>query len=116
MSGSSTASGGADWAGLMAATLILFLFAGLRHLRYLAFIAVSAMAIWGTLQFETHWSTYLHPATDTKLAWYEKTWGPLWHLLPSAPGFTVPDGYQTILFGLIMLVGLSSFLDMFRRP
>jgi hypothetical protein len=102
-------------AGLMMGVLAALILAGLMRARFAALFVILAHAIWAALQIETHWSTYLMPATQSKLAWYERVWGENWHLLPPAPGYTVPDAYHTILFVLIVSVLVLALSDVVAR-
>lgn len=103
-------------AGVMLALLGLIALSGLARFPLAAPVYCLSLAIWAALQVETHWSTYLlFDATQRKLAWYAKVFGPHWRFLPELPHRTTPDGYHTILFALILLNLLLAARDCFRR-
>lgn len=102
-------------AGLMLALLVVFFVAGGREMRLVAPVYALALAVWSWLQVETHWSTYLLPASERKLAWYERVFGDNIHLLPTLPDRTTPDAYHTVLAVLILVNLGMAIRDMLRR-
>lgn len=102
-------------AGVMLALMAVFLAGGTLRWRWLAPSYLAALLIWAALQVETHWSTFVLPATEKKLLWYARAFGDHWRLLPNLPGRTVPDLYHTVLAALL-LVNLSlAWRDVRRR-
>ncbi len=103
-------------AGLMLALLGLFLLGGLARLRWLAAPYGLALLVWLALQVETHWGTYLFwPASETKLRWYARVFGDHWRILPDFSGHTTPDGYHTVLAGLLIVNLTLALRDVFAR-
>jgi CDP-diglyceride synthetase len=106
----------ASLAGLMLLVLAMVAVAGTLRMPYTAGVYALALAIWAALQIETHWATYfLSDASAKKLVWYQSVFGDNWRFLPDRPGRTTPDGYHTVLAGLIVLNLLSALGDMTRR-
>jgi hypothetical protein len=103
-------------AGVMLSILILVLAGGILSVDYVAAFYALSLLTWGFLQIETHWSTYLLAAADSKLQWYEHAFGRFWHLLPPSPGHTVPDAYHTILALLIVFNLALALSDTVKRP
>jgi hypothetical protein len=89
-------------AGFMLALMLLFIVGGIARLGYLAIPYFVALGIWAVLQWQTHWSTYLLPASAAKLDWYARVFGNHWRLLPDRAGHTTPDTYHTVLGVLIL--------------
>lgn len=103
-------------AGVMLALLGAFAVLGFLKVRYAAAAYTIALLIWGALQIETHWGTYLlFDASERKLAWYERVFGDNWRFLPVIEGRTTPDGYHTVLALLIALNLAIALRDTFRR-
>jgi hypothetical protein len=102
-------------AGFMLATMLLFIVGGISRLGYLAMPYFVALGVWAVLQWQTHWSTYLLPASPAKLDWYARVFGNHWRLLPDRPGHTTPDTYHTILVVLILCNLVGAFGDIFAR-
>jgi hypothetical protein len=102
-------------AGFNLGVMLALIFASLATVRFASLIGVCALGIWAALQIETHWWGYFNPVKTTRLDWYQSVWGANWRLLPDATEHTVPDGYHTILFGLIMCAAVSCLMDMVRR-
>ena len=102
-------------AGFMLALLAAFLIAGLFEVRYMAAIFSLSLAVWLWLQIDTHWGTYLLPASQQKLRWYVRVFGDNIRVLPSLPGRTTPDAYHTFLAVLILANLLLAVRDMLRR-
>lgn len=101
-------------AGLMLALMALFLIGGLLQLRWVVPVYILSLAVWAGLQVQTHWSTYLLPAGEGKLAWYGRVFGDHWRLLPELAGRTVPDAYHTILAVLIAANLVLALRDAWR--
>jgi hypothetical protein len=101
-------------AGLMLALMLLFIAGGITRLRYLAFFYFMALSAWAYLQWQTHWSTYLFPASATKLDWYARVFGDHLRLLPDRAGRTTPDAYHTLLAALILFNLAMAGRDLFR--
>jgi hypothetical protein len=102
-------------AGIMLALMGAFLVSGFRRLPWVAPVYALALAIWGALQVQTHWSTYFAPASEAKLRWYGRVFGDHWRLLPELPTRTVPDAYHTIL-AVLIVVNLALALRDIWRP
>jgi hypothetical protein len=98
-------------AGLNLAALLAILVAGLLRTRGAAIVLFFVSAVWIYLQVETHWSGYALGASEKRLAWYERVWGENWSFLPEIQGHTVPDGYHTVLFFLIIVTAASALRD-----
>lgn len=103
-------------AGLMLLLLPILILMGLGESPYGLLVLILALLIWIALQFQTHWMGYFWGAAPDTVLWHRKVWGSNWQLLPTVPGRTVPDGYHTVLAGLILLALFSSIRDLFRRP
>ena len=95
--------------------MLLFIAGGVRRIRYLAIPYTLALSIWAWLQWQTHWSTYVLPASAAKLRWYGQAFGDHWHLLPERAGHTTPDAYHTILAALIVVNLALALRDIFTR-
>jgi hypothetical protein len=103
-------------AGLMLGVLSVFALLALGQVRFAAPFYAVALLIWAALQVETHWSTYLlFDAGERKLAWYQSVFGPHWRFLPEVASRTTPDGYHTVLAGLIVVNLLLALRDVVRR-
>jgi len=102
-------------AGVMLSILVLILAGGILRIDYVAPVYAVLLLVWAALQIETHWTTYVLAASESKLQWYERAFGRLWHILPPAPGYTVPDAYHTILLALIALNLLLALTDSANR-
>lgn len=102
-------------AGLMLALLAAFLLAGLLKVRYAAPVFGLSLVVWLWLQIETHWGTYLLPASERKLQWYGRVFGDHLRLLPSLPDRTTPDAYHTVLLVLLLASLASAIRDTLRR-
>ena len=102
-------------AGLMLGLLVVFLIAGILETRYVAPIYSLSLLVWMWLQVETHWGTYLFPASQRKLDWYERAFGSHLRWLPSLPGRTTPDAYHTLLALLILVNLVLAVRDTARR-
>jgi hypothetical protein len=89
-------------AGIMLALMLLFIAGGMLRVRYLAIVYALALGVWGALQWQTHWSSYLFAASPAKLNWYARVFGEHWHLLPERAGHTTPDAYHTVLAALLV--------------
>ena len=102
-------------AGVMLSILILVFAGGILRIDYVAAFYALSLMVWAALQIETHWSSYLLDAPETKLQWYERAFGRFWHILPPSPGHTVPDAYHTILAALIVLNLALALSDCLKR-
>ena len=102
-------------AGLMLGLLVAFLVAGACRTRFMAPVYSLALVVWILLQVETHWSSYVFPASPAKLRWYDRVFGDHIHLLPSLPERTTPDAYHTTLALLLLLNLALAIRDVFRR-
>lgn len=102
-------------AGLMLALLVAFFVAGVREVRFVAPVYALALAVWSWLQVDTHWSTYLLPASESKLGWYERVFGDNIRVLPALPDRTTPDAYHTVLAVLILVSLVLAIRDTLQR-
>jgi hypothetical protein len=102
-------------AGSMLALMLLFIVGGISRLGYLAIPYFVALGVWAVLQWQTHWSTYLLPASPAKLDWYGRIFGNHWRLLPDRAGHTTPDTYHTVLAVLILCNLVWACADIFAR-
>jgi hypothetical protein len=104
-------------AGLMLVLMVGFLAAGLAGWRFTAPIYAMALAVWGALQVETHWLTWVTGASDARLAWYDRAFGDHWRILPESAQHTVPDAYHTVLALLLAVNLILALVDTFGcRP
>lgn len=101
-------------AGLMLALLVVFLAAGVFQIRYAAPPYALSLMIWLVLQVQTHWTSYLLPASQSKLLWYDRVFGEHIRILPSLPTRTTPDAFHTALAALILLNLSLVTVDIFR--
>lgn len=104
----------ASLAGLMLALMAIFLAAGIFRAHYAAAIYCVALVVWLWFQIDTHWSTYIVPASQSKLQWYERVFGGNFRVLPSFPGRTTPDAFHTLLAALILVNLFLAIRDLFR--
>lgn len=102
-------------AGLMLGLLVVFLVAGARRVRFVTPVYSLALIVWILLQVETHWWTYVFPASQARLRWYDRVFGDHVHVLPSLPERTTPDAYHTVLALLLLLNLALAIRDVFRR-
>lgn len=102
-------------AGLMLVLLAAFLAAGLLEVRYVAPVYSVALAVWLWLQIDTHWGTYLLPASERKLDWYGRAFGGNLRFLPAFERRTVPDAYHSLLAILIVVNLFLALRDVMRR-
>jgi hypothetical protein len=102
-------------AGLMLALLLLFIAAGAFQIRNVAPPYALALLAWLVLQVQTHWSSYLLPASQSKLQWYDRVFGANIRILPALPTRTTPDAFHTALAALILLNLSLVAVDIFRR-
>lgn len=102
-------------AGLMLALLVVFLAAGVLQIRYAAPPYALSLVIWLVFQVQTHWSSYLLAASQSKLQWYDRVFGEHIRILPSLPTRTTPDAFHTVLAALILLNLTLVTVDILRR-
>ncbi|HVS15201.1 MAG TPA: hypothetical protein VMV46_14830 [Thermoanaerobaculia bacterium] len=102
-------------AGLMLALLVAFFVAGALQFRYAAPPYVLSLLVWLALQIQTHWSSYLLPASQAKLHWYDRVFGEHIRVLPVLPARTTPDAFHTVLAVLILVNLILATFDIFRR-
>jgi hypothetical protein len=102
-------------AGLMLLLMAGFLAAGMARWRFAAPVYAVALAVWGGLQIETHWLTWVTSAGEARLLWYDRAFGDHWRILPESAGHTVPDAYHTVLAVLLAANLILALSDTFRR-
>jgi hypothetical protein len=89
--------------GVWEAILLIILVASIRKWKYSDFLALLIVAIWGYLQYDSHWRAFLFGESERWLEGYYRFFEGMYRFFPISQTRAIPDAYHTIL-GLLIVV------------